>query len=124
MAAQCLFVNHPELYFEDGNIVLSASCTLDKEKWGNNNLLSSLARGGLSAADADHLGFRFRVHKSILASSSKTFKEKFERLRTCEADGTHDGVPLICIPHRAETVDYVIAILYGKPYNITSFIKT
>ena len=114
MAAQCLFVNHPELYFEDGNIVLSASCTLDKEKWGNNNLLSSLARGGLSAADADHLGFRFRVHKSILAMHSTVLKDMLLLPQGEDRHIEESDIKEVDMPDSAEQIEAMLDMMYGK----------
>jgi hypothetical protein len=84
-----------DLYFLDGNVVLSATMT-------------------------DKSIRAFRVHKSILSLHSPVFSDMFSLSGTNEEDlptgDTYDGVPLVYMPDRCEDLESFLKVLYNPSY--------
>lgn len=89
--------HHPELYFEDGNVVLSAC-----------------ARDGVRRY--------YRVHRSILCIHSPVMADMFKipPLRDSgpghEIVETYDGVLHIQMPDTAEDIESFLQVLYDPQY--------
>lgn len=87
-------LHHPDLYFEDGNVVLSALN---------------------GSGDRSY----FRVHKSILCKHSPVFEQMFMLPPLTEEDKvveTYDGVPAVDMPDSAEDVGSFLGVLYDPTY--------
>ena len=78
---------HPQLYFDDGDIILSAQTAIP-------------VRGlcYIEAPDAPPKVFLFRVHKVILSHHSPALKNMFV-VATASAGDTYDG-PTPCVSAR------------------------
>ena len=89
--------HHPTLYFDDGNVVLSAIAKDGRRRY-------------------------FRVHQSVLCRHSPIFEEMFQipplREDTPEHEiaESYDGVLHIQMPDTAEEVDSLIGVLYDPLY--------
>jgi hypothetical protein len=82
--------HHADLYFEDGNIVISAISA--------NRSISDLVY--------------FRVHKSLLSFHSPFFKDMFS-MPTPECESMHDGVVLLHSQDEAEDMASFLRVLYN-----------
>ena len=91
---------HPQLYFDDGDIILSAQTAIP---------VSGLCY--IEAPDAPPKVFLFRVHKVILSHHSPAFKNMFV-VATTSAGDTYDGVPPM-IGDRAEDLVQLLTYLYN-----------
>ena len=78
---------HPDLYFADGDVVLSA-----KYKDGSNTL--------------------FRVHRIMLSHFSQVFKDMFSLPTHPQANDMYEGVPMIQMPDEGEDLCEFIRTLY------------
>ena len=127
MESDFIDVHHHKFYFDDGNIVIASYVTESFRNQPRKNEDSEISEDdGNDSVEEDKgdFGLRrilFKVHKSVLASASKTFKDRFDRLEAIEVYDMYDGVPRIRVTDQPETIETVIEILYGKPYNITCF---
>lgn len=76
--------NHPDLWFEDGNVVLIAEYT------------------------------GFRVFKGVLARYSEVFRDMFQIPQPIHPEESFDGCPVVHLAgDRAEEVAIVLDILFG-----------
>lgn len=82
---------HPSLYFEDGDIVLSAYATLTSRQL-------------------------FRVHRVFLSHYSEVFRGMFAVVSTTNIDEAYDGTPLLRMPDddTAEAVASLLDVMYNS----------
>jgi len=86
--ADTIMPNHdPEIYFEDGNIVLSAN-------------------------NRENRTVYFRLHKSILVKHSPHVFGNMFAMPPPPTIAQHDGVPLVEMPDEADALRGLIALLY------------
>ncbi|KAI5117801.1 hypothetical protein M0805_004561 [Coniferiporia weirii] len=93
---------HPTLYFDDGNIILSAvSSTQNQQK---------------NQTDAQTL--LFRVHKSLLKERSVIFRDMLELPEVPSGvNEIHDAVPVVRMPDSAKEVEDMLKIFY-RPWEM------
>ncbi|TFK32172.1 hypothetical protein BDQ12DRAFT_639139, partial [Crucibulum laeve] len=76
----------PEVWFEDGNVIIQAATTI------------------------------FRIHGGSLSIYSPIFKEKLEELRGSENVGHVDGCPVLYLDDRAEDLVHLLKALSDRRY--------
>ncbi|EKM54133.1 uncharacterized protein PHACADRAFT_145778 [Phanerochaete carnosa HHB-10118-sp] len=84
-------LRHAELYYPDGDIVLSAK---------------------LETATPLTLVV-FRVDKLFLSRHSEVFRGMFEVVSGEKAQESYDGVPVLCMPDRGEDLAMLIEVIYS-----------
>lgn len=82
--------HHPELYFSDGDVVLSAQ-----------NAAQTLVM--------------MRIHRFTLCHNSPVFADMFALPAAQGVNAVYDGVPVVDMPDAAEDLAGVLGILYNTP---------
>lgn len=88
--------HHPDLYFNDGNIVLLSSFT-------------------------DQIPVLFRVHKSVLAKQSPVFFDMFtlpenEPGSSLGMDASYQGAPFVSMPDDKDDLECFLKAIYQPLY--------
>lgn len=76
------FINHPALYFDDGNVILSCGSTL------------------------------FRVHRSLLSKHSAVFRERFQPPAEDVKPQILRGFPHLILDDTSEDMEALLNVIY------------
>lgn len=115
MATPCAIYNHPELYFRDGNIILSAYSANEENKWDKCAAVSSpTPQDRDSEEDAKRCVIRFRVHKSLLSMHSKIMEDMFLLPQSQSSIQYDEGTEIVEMPDSAEEIEAMLSVIYGR----------
>lgn len=114
MAEPCAIYNHPELYFADGNIILSASSTNEDNKWDKCHAVSSPVPQERDTEDTKKCVIRFRVHKSLLSMHSKIMEDMFLLPQTHSSNQYLQDTEIVEMPDLAEQIEAMLSVIYGR----------
>lgn len=101
------FQRHPKLYFNDGNICLSAVSHASAASQSDSSAEILAAPDHSLAA-----GVFFRVHQSVLSIHSPIFCDMLGLPSTDDTNEKYDGVPLVHMPDSAEDLGSLLTALY------------
>ncbi|KAI5119033.1 hypothetical protein M0805_001856 [Coniferiporia weirii] len=105
-------VQHPRLYFADGNIVLSAVST-------THNALPRAIESDLDVSNTETpQTVLFRVQKSLLTENSVIFRDMLELPEAPPGvNEEHDGVPVVQMSDSAKEVEDILKCFY-RPWEM------
>ncbi|KAI5119034.1 hypothetical protein M0805_001857 [Coniferiporia weirii] len=98
---------HPTLYFDDGNIVLSAVSNT------HNELLRAINNTPDGSDTSAPQTLLFRVHRSILMENSDIFRDMLELPESPSGvNEKYDGVPVVQMPDSAKEIEDILKVFY------------
>lgn len=113
MATPCAIYNHPELYFRDGNVILSAYSTNEENKWDKCAAVST-PQDKDTEEDAKKCVIRFRVHKSLLSMHSKIMEDMFLLPQSQSSIQYDEDTERVEMPDSAEEIEAMLSVIYGR----------